>query len=553
VNAGAASNTRWLLSVLWLSTACQTAGPSTSPEDSLDAGVHAGDLPGPSAPTASPSSAGGRDAMPPANTTADPRLDPKASADAAAPTSDAQPDAGAAFDRWVTFHNGGFWNDSQGKRIEAHGGGFIRHDDSWYWVGEDKSQSSANFHSVNCYASPDLVHWEFRSEIITRNTAPELAAADRIIERPKVVYNEKTHTFVMWLHWEGKNYAEAAAGVFSSSRIDGDYTFRKSFRPKGNMSRDDNLFVDDDGKAYFVSAANENADLILYELTDDYLDIARQIVTLWPGSKREAPVLFKQGGRYYMITSAATGWDANQAKYASAASIEGPWSALSNLGNGTTFDTQPSYVLPIVGTRATTLLYAGDRWNDPELGDSKYIWLPLKRTGQSLALDDYRDWSLNLTTGEWSAAGDDALPQGGWSLLSVSSEETEAEDGHAVRAFDHSPSTFWHSRYSGTRAEYPHDLSIDLGATYELVGLRYLPRQDGNANGQIADYEFYASLDASQWGAAVSTGKFATGAAAKQLAFAPTLARYVRLHAISEQAGRSYAAVAELDLLGSPR
>jgi hypothetical protein len=292
--------------------------------------------------------------------------------------------------------------------------------------------------------------------------------------------------------------------------------------------------------------------LILYELTDDYLAIARQLVTLWPGSKREAPVLFKQAGRYYMITSAATGWDSNQAKYASSASLEGPWTALQNLGNGTTFDTQPTYVLPIVGTRATTLVYAGDRWKDPELGDSKYIWLPLKRSGQSLTLDDYNDWSLDLTTGEWSKADDDTLPQSAWSLLSVSSEETEGEDGRAARAFDGSPSTFWHSRYSGTRAEYPHELSIDLGATYQLVGLRYLPRQDGNPNGQIAGYEFYASQDANQWGAPVRTGEFTTSAAPQQLTFPPTLARYVRLRATSGQGGRAYAAVAELNLLGTP-
>ena len=32
------------------------------------------------------------------------------------------------------------------------------------------------------------------------------------------------------------------------------------FQPNGNMSRDDSLFKDDDGKAYFMSAANNNAD-----------------------------------------------------------------------------------------------------------------------------------------------------------------------------------------------------------------------------------------------------------------------------------------------------
>ena len=202
-----------------------------------------------------------------------------------------------------------FWNDVDGHRIEAHGAGLLQVGDTWYWVGEDKSANGAGFKAVNCYAFEGSVSWHFpQCDHHARHRA-ELAAADRIIERPKLIYNDGTHQYVMWLHWEGQNYAEAAAGVFTSDSVDGDYTYRKSFRPNGNMSRDDALFKDDDGKAYFVSAANENADLGLYELTDDYLDVARQISTLFPGSYREAPALFKSNGLYYLITSAATNWD----------------------------------------------------------------------------------------------------------------------------------------------------------------------------------------------------------------------------------------------------
>ena len=449
----------------------------------------------------------------------------------------------------TTFHNGGFWNDTTGKRIEAHGGGLIKVGDTWYWVGEDKSHNSGNFRGVNIYASKDLGNWEFRNAIITRSSAPDLMAADRIIERPKIVYNDATGQFVMWLHWEGQNYATAEAGVFTSPTIDGNYTLRSHFQPANNMSRDDTLFKDDDGKAYFISAANENADLMLYELADDYLSIRRTVLKLWT-TKREAPAMFKQNGRYFIITSAATGWDPNQAQYSSATNIAGPWSALTNLGNNTTYDTQSTYIIPVQGSQATTYIYAGDRWQDPDLLGSKYIWLPLKVSGTTLALDYYADWQLNVTTGVWST-NDGYLPQGGWTLLSVSSEETSEENGRATNAFDNSASTIWHTKYSGTTAQFPHEIQIDLGATYALDGFRYLPRQDKDPNGTIAQYQFYASTDRNNWGTAVASGTFAEDRGEKRVMFTRKTARYIRLVALSEIGGMAFASVAELDLIGT--
>ncbi|MFC1642877.1 family 43 glycosylhydrolase, partial [Myxococcota bacterium] len=339
-------------------------------------------------------------------------------ADAGATSIDAVP---ATDDAVVTFQNGVFWNDTEDERIEAHGGGFLQVGDTWYWIGEDKSHNSGNFQSVNCYASTDLVHWEFQNSAITRQTAPELSTSDRIIERPKLIYNKTTGKYVIWLHWEGRNYAEAAAGVFYSDTVCGDYTYHDSFRPNDNMSRDDTLFQDDDGTTYFISAANENKDLIVYQLTDDYLGIERQVVTLWPSGWREAPAMFKNEGTYFLITSDCTGWDPNQGQYATASSVAGPWSERKNLGNGTTFDTQPTYVIPVRGTEQTTYIYAGDRWQDPDLVSSKYIWLPLQLNGTTLRLDYYDRWQLNLTTGRWSAV-DDYVPRTGWSLVHVDSE-----------------------------------------------------------------------------------------------------------------------------------
>jgi hypothetical protein len=463
----------------------------------------------------------------------------------------AQGDAGGS-DVVVTIKNGDFWLDTTGKRIEAHGAGLIYTNDAWYWIGEDKSGNSNNF--VNCYRSTDLSHWEFRRTIITRQTSTDLNAADRIIERPKVVYNAATKKYVLWLHWDGQSYATAEAGVFTSDAVDGTYTQVRHFRPNNNMSRDDTLFEDDDGKAYFLSASNNNADLSLYSLTDDYTNIHSQIATLWAGSYREAPAIMKAAGHYFIVNSAATNWDPNQQKFATATSMTGAFSSLSNVGDGTGYDTQTAFIIPVVGSKTTTYIYAGDRWQDPDLKSSKYIWLPLKVSGTKLVMDYYDSWQLDVTTGEWSAPAknDGFLPQAKWSLVSVDSEETVAEDGHAINAFDGSPSTFWHTQWQGAQPPPPHEIVIDLGARYSLTSMRYTPRQDNNQNGMVKDYEFYVSDSTSDWGTAVKTGAFGTATQPTTVTFAAKAGRYVRFRGMSEVSGKPYTCVAEIDVAGTP-
>jgi hypothetical protein len=452
-------------------------------------------------------------------------------------------------DATVTIANNVFWNDTSGKRIEAHGGGFIQVGDTWYWIGEDKSKNSGNFNAVNCYASKDMVHWEFRNAIITRQTSTDLAASDRIIERPKVVYNESTQQYVMWVHWDGASYATAEAGVFTSPTVDGNYVQKSHFQPNGNMSRDSTLFKDDDGTAYFISSANNNQDMMIYQLSDDYLTVKTQLAKVFAGKQREAPALFKQNGHYYLITSAATGWDSNQAQYASATSMAGPWGSLTNLADSTTYDTQSAYVIPFTGSQGTTYIFAGDRWQDPDLVSSKYIWIPLQISGTSLSMSFYTQWQLNLTTGAWSDEST-LISQSGWSLISADSQETQDENDKATNAFDGSTSTFWHTQYTGSAPAHPHEIQIDLGATYGVDGFRYVPRQDGSTHGMVGNWEFYVSSDKTNWGDAVATGTFTADTSEQRVMFARKTGHYIRFVALTEVNGEAWTSVAELRLVG---
>lgn len=138
-----------------------------------------------------------------------------------------------------------------------------------------------------------------------------------------------------------------------------------------------------------------------------------------------------------------------------------------------------------------------------------------------------------------------------WRLVYVDSQEVVGEDGGADNVFDGYPSTFWHTGWWSASPPPPHEIQIDLGTQYDLTGFRYLPRQDGSANGRIGQYEFYVSADGVNWGSPVASGVFAYDSKEKEVSFTPTAGQFVRLRALSEVNGRAWTSAAEISLIGS--
>jgi len=300
-----------------------------------------------------------------------------------------------------TLKNGTLWTDTAGNPIHAHGGCIIFHEGWYYWYGEDRR----NRYYVSCYRSLNLTDWEFRNHVLTMDsrmkpyrvrTVLQLQREDGEkvnLERPKVLYNERTKKFVLWAHFEnGKDYSQAAAAVATCDTPDGDFTYHGHFNPYGHMSRDCTLFQDDDGTAYFISAARDNADLHVYRLSDDYMNVEALVNQLWPGEFREAPAVTKINGTYYMLTSFCTGWEPNQGKYASAGSVEGRWSMLTEIGDETTYRSQPAFLLQKDGRT----LYFGDRWggDDEKYFTSSYVIYPLEVRDGRLVMDPVDEITL---------------------------------------------------------------------------------------------------------------------------------------------------------------
>ena len=310
-----------------------------------------------------------------------------------------------------TITPGTVWQDSEGHVIQAHGGGIVQVGKTYYWFGEDHAKGYP-FADVPCYASQDLAHWTFRSYALTRQPAGDLGP-NRVVERPKVIYNRRTKTYVMYLHIDDTHYAEAKVGVATSPKVEGPYTYRGSFRPGGHESRDMTLFQDADGTAYVVfEDRGAGGGMRLDRLAPDYLSVAADVATVGGRGGHEAPAVVKIAGTYFLLGSHLSGWSTNDNEYATAPTLGGPWSEFHLVApQGTkTYNSQTALILPVHGRKTTSYIYMGDRWKSNALGDSRYIWLPLTVGDHSLFLPSDAPWSIDTGTGLISAAPPAPVP-----------------------------------------------------------------------------------------------------------------------------------------------
>lgn len=355
----------------------------------------------------------------------------------------------AAHGQHVSFKPGLKWPDAAGKHINAHGGGILYHGHTYYWFGEHKGEGKEGntaLSGVSCYSSADLYNWKYEGIVLAVEDDPASDITKGcILERPKVVYNAKTKKFVMWFHLElkGASYASALTGVAVSDHPLGPFKYLRAYRPNadtwpqnfekewqnktvkesdlkwwtpewrkeieeglllrrdfktGQMSRDMAVFIDDDGKAYHIHAAEENLTLHISELSDDYLSFTGKWVTFMPGGHNEAPAVIRHNSKYYMITSGCTGWDPNAARSFVASSIWGPWTPLGNPAQGEgkdlTFNSQSTFILPVKGS-ANTYIFMADRWAPKNPVDGTYVWLPLEFENERPVLRWQDEWRLD--------------------------------------------------------------------------------------------------------------------------------------------------------------
>ncbi|WP_086312393.1 hypothetical protein A5821_000119 [Enterococcus sp. 7F3_DIV0205] len=355
--------------------------------------------------------------------------------------------------------------DTNGNTIQAHGGQVqkltVDGETKYYWIGEDKTYDYRPVGGIHLYTSTDLYNWKDEGVVLkpmeTRNQFEtddyfkslygdyseekkddifiDLDRNNTVIERPKMLYNDKTGKYVIWFHADGRfpgsdaDYGKAKAGVAISDSPTGPFKLLGSYKlnyhndPNGDYGfdgwagrgsvRDMTLFKDTDGQAYVIYSSEGNKTTIISKLNDDYtnlavdrdqategVDFTREFIH-W---SREAPAMFNYKDKYYMISSGQTGWSPNPAQYAVADSPMGPWRGMGDpsvdWGANTTYDTQSTHVIP-VDPENGKFIYMGDRWNSWDLSESRYVWLPIEfKPGNQLAIRRAEHWTLDQLDGK---------------------------------------------------------------------------------------------------------------------------------------------------------
>jgi hypothetical protein len=332
---------------------------------------------------------------------------------------------------------GQVWLDTDGNRIQAHGGSILEVDGVFYWYGENKERSTPDsgiWHwGVRCYSSTDLYNWHDEGLIIPPDleddTSPLHPAMS--MDRPHILRHPDTGRYVCWIKVMSAKGQRSTVLVADS--VLGPYrTIHRDLKPLGMNAGDFDLVVDPtDGKGYYYFE-RVHSELICADLTEDYTDVTGHYSTHFPLVQppyvREAPAYFTRNGLHYLVTSGTTGYYPNPSEVAIAPSYHGPWSVLNDPhpedASRSSYQSQVSSVFKHPHKEDLYIALA-DRWlprytasseaairmhaerfrpmgghhegpwcelTEIDTSIADYVWLPLRFEGDRAYLDWHDEW-----------------------------------------------------------------------------------------------------------------------------------------------------------------
>lgn len=345
---------------------------------------------------------------------------------------------------YKTIRPGKVWYDTDGKRIQAHGGSIIFLNGLFYWYGENKEGITGRstgeqcpfwHHGVRFYSSSDLCNWKDEGLLIQESDDPQDPFYPKnIMDRPHIIYNEATKKFVLWAKTSKADFGSCSFSVYEGSSLGG-LAYVHDVNLGSFHAGDFDLFAER-GTAYIIFE-NPHTSMVCAELSHDYLSFSSHysihLEEECPPFIREAPAYFKRGGRRYLLTSGTTGYYPNRSKCYDITNIHGDWDDLGftcqNDNFKTSFFSQFSSVF-LHPSIPDLYIALGDRWltdlvvdlpdmdqafydlfskhgdkkrslysdnlSDENTSEANYVWLPISFDEKGRpSIIWQREWSLS--------------------------------------------------------------------------------------------------------------------------------------------------------------
>jgi len=161
-------------------------------------------------------------------------------------------------------------NDGDSNEVTSDEYSIGKRPDTYTWYGEhdyNKDPSKLSGAIMAC-STQDFVTWKNEGVMLNfANLTDMVDGSSNMLraEKPKVLYNNSTQKYVMWMIIDNGTRELGMAGVAVSDYHNGPFEFVRSFYPDGNQTREQTLFQDGDGAAYLIRTYYATVEYVIPE------------------------------------------------------------------------------------------------------------------------------------------------------------------------------------------------------------------------------------------------------------------------------------------------
>ncbi|GJT95918.1 glycosyl hydrolase family protein 43 [Tanacetum coccineum] len=127
----------------------------------------------------------------------------------------------------------------------------------------NKDMTHVDIIGVGCYSFKDLCTWKNEVKVLAAEETDDTHDLHKsnVLERPKVIYNETTGIYIMWMHIDDTTYTRAAARTAISSSPTSPFDYINALDHIGKQTwwyrvKSDTLTREDAELRFFVCQAS---------------------------------------------------------------------------------------------------------------------------------------------------------------------------------------------------------------------------------------------------------------------------------------------------------